>query len=304
MLSLIYLCIFLVGVVQCGEGGGNWGYEPHNGPDHWQGDCQNHLRQSPIDIRAPDVDYALLHRLYFMNFEHAGHIEFSNNGKTLVGGGFDKWGQKQPFIQSGGLNHRYKLHSFHLHWGGHDSVGSEHAIGGLHYPAELHMVHIREGLSLGEAVTRPDGIAVVGVFLAKTNDPIANRMNIISDVFGKVKHTGNKTEISSFKTNYLLPAVTEAFYRYEGSLTTPTCSEAVIWTLLAEPIAISSHQLHLLRDIHNYANKKTEINYRPLQALNGRRIQYRPSKLDRSMICSAEKLSMVIPALVMMAKFF
>ena len=105
------------------------------------------------------------------------------------------------------------------------------------------MVHVREGLTLKEALTRPDGLAVVGVFLAKTNDPVANNFSPISERLHDVRHSGNKTEIKNFRTKYVLPFDTEAFYRYEGSLTTPDCSEAVVWTVLAEPVAISSHQV-------------------------------------------------------------
>ncbi|CAO4385803.1 unnamed protein product [Caenorhabditis nigoni] len=287
-LLILSLLLTLLAVVQCGPGADQgWGYDVENGPETWQGKCQNHLKQSPIDIRAPDVDYVLLHRMHFMNYDMDGKIELSNTGRTLFAGGFEHWQHRQPMIQGGGLKHRYKLVQFHLHWGQNDAVGSEHALGSLHYPAELHLVHVREGLTLHEALTRPDGLAVVGVFLAKTNDPVANNFSPISERLHDLRHSGNVTELKNFRTKYVLPLDTEAFYRYEGSLTTPDCSEAVIWTVLAEPMAISSHQLHLLRQLHNKELVKSDKNYRPLQPLNGRRIQYRPSKLDRAMICSS-----------------
>ncbi|CAI2357375.1 unnamed protein product [Caenorhabditis sp. 36 PRJEB53466] len=306
-LFALSLLLGLLAVVICGPGGEQgWGYDESNGPDTWKGKCQNHLKQSPIDIRAPDVDYALLHRMHFLNYDLEGVIELSNTGRTLFAGGFESWQHKQPMIQGGGLKHRYKLAQFHLHWGQNDAVGSEHALGSLHYPAELHLVHVREGLTIKEALTRPDGLAVVGVFLSKTSDPVANNFSPISEKLHELRHSGNKTELKTFRTKYVLPLDTEAFYRYEGSLTTPDCSEAVVWTVLAEPMAISSHQLHLLRQLHNKELVKSDKNYRPLQALNGRRIQYRPSKLDRLQICSpAGTLSVLSTFFVLLiAKLF
>ncbi|CAD6189339.1 unnamed protein product [Caenorhabditis auriculariae] len=273
--------------VFCGGNNVEWGYSEKDGPDSWKGKCQEaYGRQSPIDIRATDVDYTPLHRLHFIHYDHPGPVDIFNSGTSVVVSGFGDWGSKQPIVQGGGLKHRYKLAQFHLHWGHHDAVGSEHTLGSLHYPAELHLVHVREGLTLAEAQARPDGLAVVGVFLARTNDPIANRFSALSDHLGNIEYDGNHTKPDGFRVKHMLPYDTEAFYRYEGSLTTPTCDESVIWTLLAEPIAVSKFQLQALRNLKGKQHDARK-NFRPTQPLNGRRIQYRPSKLDRALICSS-----------------
>ncbi|CAF5210759.1 unnamed protein product, partial [Rotaria magnacalcarata] len=38
------------------------------------------------------------------------------------------------------------------------------------------------------------------------------------------------------------------FWRYEGSLTTPPCTEGIIWTIFTQPIIFIEEQLKLLRD--------------------------------------------------------
>ncbi|MBK6427845.1 MAG: carbonic anhydrase family protein [Blastocatellia bacterium] len=54
-------------------------------------------------------------------------------------------------------------------------------------------------------------------------------------------------------------------YRYEGSLTTPPCSEGVKWIVLKEPVQMSEAQIKGFRSI-------LWKNNRPVQPLNGRRL--------------------------------
>ena len=52
--------------------------------------------------------------------------------------GFDKWRARQrPFITGGGLDGRYELVQFHLHWASSGGDGSEHTVNGAYYPAEV-----------------------------------------------------------------------------------------------------------------------------------------------------------------------
>ena len=54
---------------------------------------------------------------------------------------------------------------------------------------------------------------------------------------------GTSTMVDAFKVEEVLPANRTNFYRYHGSLTTPTCDQTVTWSLMAEPIEISSDQV-------------------------------------------------------------
>ncbi|KAG8545979.1 hypothetical protein GDO81_019992 [Engystomops pustulosus] len=67
------------------------------------------------------------------------------------------------------------------------------------------------------------------------------------------------------------------YYRYNGSLTTPTCDEIVLWTIFKNPITVPSKVVTAFASAikHNIsANVETmQNNFRPVQPLNGRRVQ-------------------------------
>lgn len=50
---------------------------------------------------------------------------------------------------------------------------------------------------------------------------------------------------STFRLSTLLPRAgrLSGYYRYQGSLTTPDCSEAVVWTVFEEPVEIGREQV-------------------------------------------------------------
>jgi carbonic anhydrase len=136
----------------------------------------------------------------------------------------------------------YALTQFHFHH------PSEHVIGGKAFAMEAHFVH-----------AAADGLAVVGVFLAP------GRSNA---VFNKIVSTMPLEEgppvpaDHAIDPNGLLPA-RRAYYRYEGSLTTPPCSETVDWLVLADRIEVAE------ADIARFA-KLYPMNARPVQARNRR----------------------------------
>jgi carbonic anhydrase len=61
----------------------------------------------------------------------------------------------------------------------------------------------------------------------------------------------------------LIPRQKE-YYRFSGSLTTPPCSEGVVWVVMKTPMTASKRQIDTFKEVMR------EDNNRPVQSLNGR----------------------------------
>ncbi|GKV53512.1 hypothetical protein SLEP1_g60033, partial [Rubroshorea leprosula] len=70
------------------------------------------------------------------------------------------------------------------------------------------------------------------------------------------------------------------YYRYLGSLTTPPCTENVVWTIVRKVRTVTREQVKLLRvAVHDDSNS----NARPLQPINWRTVQlYRPNEKEEN----------------------
>jgi len=65
--------------------------------------------------------------------------------------------------------------------------------------------------------------------------------------------------------NQILPAGRQ-YYTYMGSLTTPPCTEGVLWVVFKEPIELSSDQINIFSRLY-------PMNARPIQSNAGRLIK-------------------------------
>ena len=74
----------------------------------------------------------------------------------------------------------------------------------------------------------------------------------------------------------LLPEEEELdlFYRYSGSLTTPTCDVVVTWTVFSKPNTMSRAQLQQFRTLTNDEGRQLVNNDRPLQPKRSRVVQF------------------------------
>ncbi|MEJ2443306.1 MAG: carbonic anhydrase family protein [Exilibacterium sp.] len=240
----------------------HWRYAGANGPDHW-GEltqqfalCGSGKRQSPIDIRA-----AKPADLYPLRFDYRPiRPQILNNGHTLQAN-YNTSSIEQ--LKIGATTHSlpgisvydsrmrlgdvpYQLLQFHFH------TPSEHALNGQRYPMEVHLVH-----------KNSDGnLAVIGIFLKK-GKPNATVQTVLDNASTKLNKV-NTVKNTLLNVAALLPK-NRRFYHYNGSLTTPPCSENVNWFVMREPIEASSAQI----------SRFTEIignNARPLQAVHWREV--------------------------------
>lgn len=219
----------------------DWSYAGENGPEHW-GDldpayaaCVDGQRQSPINlVNASQEDMANIAFHY-----QPTETRILNNGHT-VQVNYDPG----SYIEFDGQ--RYDLAQFHFH------TPSEHAVDGERYPAELHLVHKN---ALGQ-------LAVVAVFLEEGDENLA--LKPVWDHLPATEQPATATG-TSINAGDFLPAG-HTTYRYDGSLTTPPCTEGVTWLLMTEPVTLSEAQITSLQDV-------IHENARPLQVLNGRELR-------------------------------
>ncbi|KAL4224200.1 Eukaryotic-type carbonic anhydrase [Mactra antiquata] len=263
LLSIILLYNF----VDC-----EWSYSGDSGPNFWSllyPECSK-AQQSPVEINHEEAEPN--HDL--SGFRFHGYDDVSNlHNLTVWNDGYTVTVRVHGDlkISNGGLDGLYALQHFHFHWGNTDRVGSEHFLDGVSYPLEMHLVHktVRHA-KISAALTDPTGLAVLGVF-AKIGKPHPFFQAIIDNL--RLLDIGDYANVRPFPLKKLLPSDYETYYRYNGSLTTPPCSESVVWTVFREPIEISEYQMNQLRSLSSISN--ITDNYRPIQGLNGRRIYVR-----------------------------
>ena len=219
----------------------HWSYAGHGGPAEWGeldkafAACKAGKVQSPVDIRG-----ARTADLPAIRFDYKpSPLRVIDNGHTIQvnyapGSSIDVGGS------------RYELVQFHFH------KPSEEKIDGKSHDMVAHLVH-----------KGADGkLAVVAVLLDKGGaNPAINAIwkNLPKE---KEKETSVKATVDA---GTLLPG-DKGYYTFQGSLTTPPCSEEVRWFVLKAPVKIEASQIAAFGKLY-------PMNARPTQPLNGRAIE-------------------------------
>lgn len=219
----------------------HWSYEGENGPANWGkinaawSKCATGDRQSPIDIRN-----GMKVELEQINFDYrpAG-FNVIDNGHTIqvtVGGG--------NYLTI--MNKQYELIQFHFH------RPSEERINGKGFEMVVHMVH-------KDAEGR---LAVLAILIER-----GKQQSLIQTIWNNLPLEKNDVVAPTIviDVNELLP-VRRDYFTYMGSLTTPPCSEGVLWMVMKEPVQASPAQLALFSRLY-------PMNARPVQPGSGRVIK-------------------------------
>jgi carbonic anhydrase len=217
----------------------HWAYDGTDDPAHWASvsddyrTCAAGKAQSPIDLPALGHDAPL-----DLDVEEGEVTETTaDNGHTVQ----LTAGSGETTVIDGTAYHLQQMH-FH--------APSEHTVEGKRYPVELHFVH----------ADAKGHLAVVAVFAEAGAHDAAFDPDIAGAADGETSARGHVVDVAA-----MLPT-NRAYWAYDGSLTTPPCTEGVHWVVLATPIELGQDQIDALTAVHH-------DNDRPTQPLDGRTVR-------------------------------
>lgn len=228
-----------------------WAYSGDDGPERWASlspayaACGRAGTQSPIDLDGGEAGttgavHKLVYRRTGLRLAHHQHVtDIIDNGHTL-----------QVTVDAGSrletARDVYELKQFHYH------LPSEHTVGGRSFPMEVHFVHQSTG----------GRFAVVAGFVdVGTSNPELARL--IEHFPARPGESVHRPDLTIDPAAHL-PAEIPAF-AYQGSLTTPPCTEQVEWFVLRAPRSASRAQIAAFA-------AKLSPNNRPVQPRGSRAV--------------------------------
>ena len=218
-----------------------WSYDGPGGPEAWgrlrpeYAKCGSGTRQSPIDIRD-----GLQVKLDPVQFDYRpSRFGVIDNGHTV-----------QVNVAAGNvievMGRRFELQHVQFH------RPSEVRIAGRQFEMDLHLVHKdADGRQAVVAVPLERGAAQPAVQAVWNNLPL--------------EKGEEQAAQSALDPLQLLPA-DRGYYTYMGSMTTPPCSEGVLWMVMKTPLPVSEQQIGIFARLY-------PMNARPVQSASGRMIK-------------------------------
>jgi len=230
-------------------------------------------RQSPVNIvttsvikqaahqKEPFLNFAKYHPMLHLKVTNTGHaleIADKTNGKSHMGLGYLTYGDKYYFVRQ-----------FHLHF------PSEHVTDGKQHAAEIHIVHQMQQHWGAEAFEgkAANEVLVAGIFfdIGEEDSPLLAQMLPKLDEVDEVLKEGaswSKTLDAPLDLMRALgPILDGDYYRYDGSFTTPPCSEIIKWFVFRQSLSMSMAQWKTFKALF-----KNPANARPVQPLYERNV--------------------------------
>ncbi len=219
----------------------SWKYQGKKGPEFWgelsedYATCKTGRNQSPINIEKTIATTPKK----LKTFQRFPVTTILNNGHSVQA----NFKPGNIMVVDGVM---YQMKQVHFH------APSENQIMGESYPLEAHFVH-----------ADPSGnLAVLAVMFEEghENKALAKLWRQMPKRKGKPKKLTSKVLAGE-----LIPRK-KFYYRFSGSLTTPPCSEGVVWVVMKKTMTASSQQISAFKKIMKHDNN------RPIQPLNGRMV--------------------------------
>nr|XP_028695079.1 carbonic anhydrase-related protein 11 isoform X3 [Macaca mulatta] len=245
--------------------------------------CAVGKRQSPVDVELKRVLYdpflpplrlstggeklLPLPQLRGTLYNTGRHVSFLPAPRPVVN------------VSGGPLLYSHRLSELRLLFGARDGAGSEHQINHQGFSAEVQLIHFNQELygNFSAASRSPNGLAILSLFVnvAGSSNPFLSRL-LNRDTITRISYKNDAYFLQDLSLELLFPE-SFGFITYQGSLSTPPCSETVTWILIDRALNITSLQMHSLRLLSQ--NPPSQIfqslsgNGRPLQPLAHRALR-------------------------------
>jgi carbonic anhydrase len=228
-------------------------------PAVWSGVCGKGKAQSPVDLPTADTATPSLYGPIIPNYPR-----FTKGTCTNAGHGTPQVNLPEGAATCTIGDATLSLLQFHFH------TPSEHSLDGRHAPMEVHLVH--RDVATGQIVVLA---ALCNVVHGDRSNPcLAAALESVPQEVGSTAPLNRAINLLS-----LLPRPrnvanrSRPYVSYEGSLTTPPCSENVRWFVFLDPVTVAGSQLVQLQYFAG-GGQTLGLNARQQKALGSREVTY------------------------------
>ncbi|KAK1702655.1 carbonic anhydrase [Colletotrichum lupini] len=226
-----------------------FGYDDLTGPLNWHGHnnqsskCATGAWQSPINLNDTSATLVAGTSLIFdvPNLPHGA--VFENLGSTL-----------EVVAENGTLTRRgrkFHLRQFHFH------TPSEHRVDSEYFPMEVHFVFEADEQQLKNS-TGPSN-SVVGFLIEVDNSAPSPFLANVFAHLDEVKEPGSHAETEELDFGELKRLLEGSdVYQYDGSLTTPPCTEGIAWNVVAEPLRVDDVTYRAAKKVMKFNSRYTQ----------------------------------------------